>query len=243
MRVDILGVGFDNVTLDEAIVKAKPLINKNSASYIVTPNSEIVYEVLHNPELGKVINDAALVLPDGIGVIYASKILGSPIKGKVAGIEFAEALMSEYSKDSTPFYFLGGKPGIAEMASEKMRERYKGLNVVGTADGYFKDSEPVTAKIRESGAKIVFVCLGAPKQELWIREFGKDTGAGLLIGLGGCLDVFSETAERAPESWRRLGLEWLFRLIKEPKRLGRMLRIPMFLLKALGARIKKGKAR
>ena len=135
-------------------------------------------------------------------------------------------------------YLLGAKPGVADMAAERLQKQYPGLKIAGTHDGYFKEDAPVVEAIRESGADCVFVCLGAPKQELWMVEHGPATGAHLMVGLGGSLDVFAGMVERAPEGFQRLGLEWLYRLAKEPKRIGRMAKLPLVLVQAAGARLR-----
>ena len=192
MKADVMGVKFDSLTLEQAVEIGINLIG-TGCNRVVTPNSEIVYEALKNQELMELINSSSLVLPDGIGVVYASRILGRPVKQKVAGIEFAEGLMQALAGTDKTFYFLGSKPGVAEAARDKLTERCPGLNIVGTADGYFKDDSAAAEKIKDTGADIVFVCLGAPKQEFWIKNHGEKTGASLLIGLGGCLDVFPET--------------------------------------------------
>ncbi|MBQ9979680.1 MAG: WecB/TagA/CpsF family glycosyltransferase [Oscillospiraceae bacterium] len=237
MKADVMGAKFHSLTLSEAVNAGVSLIG-TGCHRVVTPNSEIVYEALKNPELMELINTSSLVLPDGIGVVYASKILGCPVKQKVAGIDFAQGLMEALAGTDKTFYFLGSKPGVADGAKEKLLEKYPGLNIVGTADGYFKDDAAAAEKIRQTGADVVFVCLGAPKQEFWIKNHGEATGASLLIGLGGCLDVFSGNVNRAPDIMIKLGLEWLYRLYKEPKRIGRMCRLPLFLFKAVGTRLR-----
>ena len=125
---------------------------------------------------------------------------------------------------------LGAKPGVADLAAERLQKQYPRLKIAGTHDGYFKEDAPVVEAIRESGADCVFVCLGAPKQELWMARNGPATGAHLLCGLGGSLDVFAGTVERAPKFWSDHGLEWFYRLCKEPKRIGRMMKLPLFLV-------------
>ena len=135
-------------------------------------------------------------------------------------------------------FLLGAKPGVAEQAALNLLAAYPGLIVCGTHDGYFQDSAPVVDEIRASCADVVFVCLGAPKQEFWMAQYGPLTGAKLMVGLGGSLDVFAGVVERAPEGWQRLGLEWLYRLIKEPRRIGRMAKLPLVLVDAAGARIR-----
>ena len=176
------------------------------------------------------LNGADLVLPDGIGVIYAARILGRPLKGRCPGIDFASGLMASMAAGGKRLYLLGAKPGVADMAAERLQKQYPGLKIAGTHDGYFKEDAPVVEAIRESGADCVFVCLGAPKQELWMARNGPATDAHLLCGLGGSLDVFAGTVERAPKFWSDHGLEWFYRLCKEPKRIGRMMKLPLFLV-------------
>ncbi len=127
---------------------------------------------------------------------------------------------------------------MAEAAAEKLRAKYPGLSICGLHDGYFKEDGPVAESIRRSGADVVFVCLGAPKQEKWIAENGAATGARLLAGLGGSLDVFAGTVKRAPRAFQRVGMEWFYRLITQPSRFGRMAKLPLFLADAVGARLK-----
>ena len=197
---------------------------------MVTPNPEIVEVCRENPAARAAVNGADLVLPDGIGVIKGAAILGTPLKEKTPGIEFAAGIMERMAKSGASLYLLGAKPGVAEQAGKRLQERYPGLVIAGTHDGYFKEDGPVTEAIRESGADCVFVCLGAPKQELWMQKNGPATGAHLLCGLGGSLDVFAGVVERAPKFWSDHGLEWFYRLCKEPKRIGRMMKLPLFLV-------------
>ena len=135
-------------------------------------------------------------------------------------------------------FLLGAKPGVAEQAGERIQEQYPDLVLCGTQDGYFKDEETVLLKVAAARPDLLFVCLGAPKQEKWMARWGKHTGARMAIGLGGALDVFAGNVDRAPESWRKLGLEWAYRLTREPKRIGRMAKLPLVLVKAAGERVK-----
>ena len=230
MRIDVLGVGFDNLTMQEAVDRGMSLLRGEGMHYVVTPNPEIVEICRENPEANRVVNGADLVLPDGIGVIKGAAILGTPLKERTPGIEFASHLMGRMAKEGLSLYLLGAKPGVAELAAEKLSETYPGLKIAGTHDGYFKEDGPVVDAIAASGADCVFVCLGAPKQEFWIERNGPATGAHLLCGLGGSLDVFAGTVERAPKFWCDHGLEWFYRLCKEPKRIGRMMKLPLFLV-------------
>ena len=230
MRVDVLGVGFDNLTMAEAVDQGVKLLHSEGMHYVVTPNPEIVEICRENPEANRVINEADLVLPDGIGVIKGAAMLGTPLKERTPGIEFASHLMGRMAEEGMSLYLLGAKPGVADMAAEKLVEKYPGLKIAGTHDGYFKEDAPVVEAIAASGADCVFVCLGAPKQEFWIKKNGPATGARLLCGLGGSLDVFAGTVERAPKFFCDHGLEWFYRLCKEPKRIGRMMKLPLFLV-------------
>lgn len=230
MRIDVLGVGFDNLTMTEAVERGMELVRSPGPHYVVTPNPEIVEVCREDSGARAAVNGADLVLPDGIGVIKGAAMLGTPLKEKTPGIEFAMGLMGKMAERGKSLYLLGAKPGVAEQAAARLKAQYSGLKIAGTHDGYFKEDAPVVEAIRESGADCVFVCLGAPKQELWMEKNGPATGARLLCGLGGSMDVFAGTVERAPKFWSDHGLEWFYRLCKEPKRLGRMLRLPLFLV-------------
>lgn len=230
MRVDVLGVGFDNVTMDEAVARGMELVSGEGTHYVVTPNPEIVEVCRENPTARDAVNRADLVLPDGIGVVKGAAMLGTPLKEKTPGIEFAAGLMGKMAQQGKSLYLLGAKPGVAELAGQRLVQRYPGLRIAGTHDGYFQEDGPVVDAIRQSGADVVFVCLGAPKQELWMAKNGPATGAHLLCGLGGSLDVFAGVVERAPKFWSDHGLEWFYRLCKEPRRIGRMMKLPLFLV-------------
>lgn len=230
MRIDVLGVGFDNVTMEEAVEKAMAFLREGGPHYVATPNPEIVEICRENPQARAAVNGADLVLADGIGVVKGAAMLGTPLRERNPGIEFAARLMERMAEEGRSLYLLGAKPGVAEEAGKRLAAQYPGLRIAGTHDGYFQDDVPVLAAIRNSGAEAVFVCLGAPKQELWMAKNAAATGAALLCGLGGSLDIFAGSAERAPEFWRRHGLEWFYRLCREPSRIGRMMKLPLFLI-------------
>ena len=239
MKINLLGVCFDNLTPEEAVAVGVGLLEEEKTSYVVTPNPEFILQARKDAVFAADLAGAALTVADGVGVIYAAKILGTPLKGRVPGIDFAAGLMGEMAKKGRRLFLLGAKPGIAELAAAGLEKDYPGLVLCGSHDGYFKPEESpvIAAQIKESGADAVFVCLGAPKQERWMAEYGEKTGARLLVGLGGSLDVFAGTVMRAPEIWQKLGLEWLYRLFKEPWRWKRMIRLPLVLWYALLERL------
>ena len=236
-----MGVGFDNLTKSEFTAKAEDMLQKGERGYVVTPNAEIVYESIHDDGFRQLLNDASLVLPDGAGVVLGAKILGTPVKEKVAGIEFGEEVCKLLAKNGGRLYLLGGKPGIARAAGEKLCEKYPGLQICGTADGYFTDEQAVVAKINEAKPDVLFVCLGAPKQEKFIHNHFEELDVTLMLGLGGSLDGYAGVAQRAPRWMIDMSLEWLYRLLKEPRRLGRMMRLPKFVAICTGEKLRRVK--
>lgn len=229
MKTDIMGIAFDNVTMQEALQKAREMLSGGKTCYAVTPNAEIAYEALKDEGLRALLNEADLVLPDGAGVVLASKILKTPLKQKVAGVDFADGLLGVLAETGRSVYLLGSKPGIAEKAAEKMLQKHPGLTICGMHDGYFKDEAPIIEAVNEADPDVLFVCLGAPKQELFMKRHQGELHCRLMIGLGGSLDSFAGTVKRAPKWMIKANLEWLYRLYKEPKRFGRMLRLPKYL--------------
>lgn len=241
MRIDIMGVGFDSLTLDEAVKRAQELMKERRAAYVVTPNPEIVMTCWENPAAQIAVQNADLVLPDGIGVVYGAKILGTPLKSKLPGIDFASALMDRMAKEGGRIFLLGAKPGVAKTAGEKLEKQFPGLVVCGEHDGYFQENDPIIEEINAAQPDLLFVCLGAPKQELWMHRNAPRLHVGLMAGLGGSLDVFAGTAKRAPAFFQKLGLEWFYRLIREPWRFKRMMKLPKFLFACIGKKLRKRK--
>ena len=238
VKTDVLGVLYDNVTMQEALERGAALLEADTPAYCVTPNAEMAYEALHDEAFRAVLNGASLVLPDGAGVVLGAKILKTPLKQKVAGIEFAQNLLPILEETGKRLFLLGSKPGVAELAAEKMLQKHPKLCVCGTMDGYFKDDSEAVARINAARADVVFVCLGAPKQEYFMQKHAPELNVRLMIGLGGTLDGIAGTVKRAPRWMIRLQLEWLYRLIKQPSRLGRMMRLPKFVFAAIKKRMK-----
>lgn len=240
MKQTILGVRFDSLTRQQAAQAGAALLEAPGFHYVVTPNPEFLLAAEKDASFRKILNEADLTLPDGIGVIYAARILGRPLQGRVTGIDFSGDLLARLNETGGRLYLLGAKPGVAQRAGENIQAQYPNLVLCGTHDGYFQDNAAVAGEIAQAGPDLLFVCLGAPKQEKWMVQWGPTTGARLAVGLGGVLDVYSGQVERAPEMFQKLGLEWAYRLMKEPSRVGRMARLPLVLVKALKGRFTKG---
>jgi len=177
-----------------------------------------------------IVNNAALSLCDTIGLLLVARLRGSPLRERVTGVELIGHICARAARTGAGVYFLGASPGIAEAAADALKALYPGLRVCGFHDGYFSEtaSAAVSAAIAASGAKILFVGLGSPRQEMWIRHYGSKTGCAVAIGVGGSLDVIGGKVARAPRVWRRLGMEWLYRLVREPQRWRRQLALPQF---------------
>ena len=242
MKIEVLGVAFDNVTMEQAAELGGKMLQEDRFHYVVTPNPEFILAAEKDESFRTVINAADLVIPDGIGVIYSAKILGTPLAERVPGIEFSAKMLEKLNEMGGRLFLLGAKPGVAEKAGENICAQYPNLVLCGTQDGYFKDEEDVILKVAAARPDLLFVCLGAPKQEKWMARWGKHTGAKMAIGLGGCLDVYAGNVERAPEAWQKAGMEWAYRLKKEPKRITRMAKLPLVLFKSAGQRVKGKKA-
>ncbi len=246
-KIKICGIPFDNVTMKEAVTLAENELQKEGVSVVVTPNAEIAEMCLEDKSTNAIITKAEIILPDGAGIITAAEILGTPLKEKVAGVEFGMELAAHAEKHGYSLFFLGGKPSVAKTAAEKLKARFPNLKIAGTHDGYFEktgeENETVIKEINTSNADILFVCLGAPTQETWIMENReKLTTVRLAACLGGSLDIYAGTAKRAPKLFIKLRLEWFYRLLREPKRLGRMMKIPKYLrfVKKEAKRLKNG---
>ena len=228
-KISIYGVGYNNVTLDEAADFCEKLLGEEKNHMVVTPNAEIGYAAHFDKELAEILNSADLVVADGIGVVYASRIYGTPVKAKVPGVELGMRVLENAAKSGRGVFFLGAKPGVGDMAAAKITEQFPDINFVGIRDGYFKSDDEVIAEINASGAEILFVCLGAPKQERWMSANKDKINVRLMLGLGGSLDSYAGTVKRAPKIFLKLGGDGFYRLLKDPKRIGRMMSLPKYM--------------
>ncbi len=229
-KVNILGVNVDMVTINEATDKILEFLKEDRVHSVYTPNSEIIMEAYRNQDFAKVLNSADLLTADGIGVVYAAKYLNKPIKERAAGYDIAKLLLQKISYTDHKLFLFGGKPGVGDMAKKNIQKDYPGLNIVGVRNGYFgeDEEEEIINEINSSGADLLFVCLGAPRQENWIYKNADKLKVRVAMGVGGSIDVFAGTVQRAPEFFCKTGLEWFYRLAKEPWRAKRMMDLPRF---------------
>jgi len=225
------GITVDNISLNYALTRVSHWVNSERVpQFIITPDALAAYRSRNDTRYRNAVEKAGLVLPDGAGLIAAFKLLGSPIQERLPGVEFVEHLCRTAADEGWKIFIFGGKPCVAETAADKLKEKYPGLIVAGTRNGYFKaeETETICDEIKASGADILFVGLGVPKQEYWLMDNMKYTGAIVGMGIGGSMDVICGNLQRAPEIWQKLCLEWLYRTIQEPWRWKRLLNLPKF---------------
>lgn len=230
--VEIVGINIDKVTFEEAENRLLDFLRQDELKMVFTPNSEFLVDAVKDPSFAEVLNSGDLVIPDGIGVVISSKFYGTPLKEKVPGCELMSSLIEIAYTEKKSIYFLGGREGVAEDAVQRLEEKYQNINIAGFHHGYFDGDEEkkIIDDIIEKKPDIIFVALGAPRQEKWIYDNRHKFAAQIAMGVGGSLDIIAGRAKRAPEFYQKAGLEWLYRLIKEPKRFFRMLKLPKFIL-------------
>lgn len=229
--VNILGAKISKHTIESASdLVVQYIKNGERKKCIFTPNSEILMVAHRDSNFRDILNSADVLLADGIGVVYASKILKNPISERAAGYDTACEALRKMSSFGYSVYLFGAKPGVAEKAADEILKRYPGIKISGCQDGYFdeKKEKEIIEDINQKKPDLLFVCLGAPKQEKWIYEHKYEMDFGVAMGIGGSLDVFAGTVKRAPEFFQKHGIEWLYRLLKQPSRAIRMLDLPRF---------------
>lgn len=243
MDIKILGVRINNIDMDEAMAKIDRFFESDELNYIYTPNPEIVMRAGRDEEFKKIINSASLNLCDGIGLIIASKLKKKPLKSRVTGYDTSIKILELMNEKHLSLFLLGAKPGIAEKAIEKINNDYPNIVIAGYNNGYFNGShnghascdeeEALIQKINDSKTDAIFVGMGAGYQEKFIYYNKDKLKTKLAIANGGVIDVLAGNVKIAPAFIRNIGMEWLYRLIKEPKRFKRQLDIPKFLMKII----------
>lgn len=235
----LLGYNIDLFSMPEALDYANKLIDSAKSSHIVTINPEIIEYANKHEDFAKILNNAEMVLADGIGVKIGLKINGINTE-RITGIGFAKALIENAAKNNIPVALVGAKPHVIEKAQKNLKEELSDLNIVYSHDGYFKDNQEIFNGLKEACPKILLVALGAPKQEQFIYELKSILPSTLMIGIGGSFDVWAGEVQRAPQIWQNLGLEWLYRTIKQPERFKRIFpTLPLFVYNVVKEKLTK----
>ncbi len=234
-HAQILGCRVDAVGSDDAVRRIVQLARAEAPSLVVTLGTEMIVRAQTEPRFRELVNASALSLCDTVGVLFAARLHGLAMRERVAGVELIDPLCAALAAERLPVYLLGAKGDTAERTGRTLAARHPGLVVAGARDGYFTAAEDaaVAAAIARSGARVLLAGLGSPRQEYWIADRLKETGCSVGIGVGGSFDVLAGNVERAPALWRRLNVEWLYRLVREPERWRRQLALPKFVWMAL----------
>lgn len=234
-QAKILGFGVDLMSFSEALEFTINRLRAGQGFQVVTINPEMIEIAKKNPDFASVLNNAELVIPDGVGIKLALKIKGIN-QENIPGIEYSKKLIGLCAQNGLPVALLGAKEEIVQKAKQNLLKEFENLNIVYTRNGYFskEDEESIKNDMTAAAPKAVFVALGAPKQEFMIQELKKSMPDAVFVGVGGSFDVWSGVVKRAPEIYRKLGLEWLYRTLKEPERFKRIFpALPLFLIRVI----------
>lgn len=214
-------------------------IRSRTPHIVVTCDASCVVLAQKDSELKEIVNSAGLVTPDSIGILWAARLNGHPLKERVSGCDMVFHLCERASREGQRIFLLGAAPGVADAAAEKLKERYPGLTIAGTQHGYFKpeETESVVDAIRNTQPDLLFVAFGIPKQEKWIRRYMEKLQVPVCMGVGGSFDVISGNVKRAPKWMQRHGLEWVYRLASNPKKIGKVMTLPRFVIMIVTAKI------
>lgn len=242
--VKILGVSIDNVTLDECGIYTKQLIEESNKSckIVVAPNTEFIMLAQKDKEFFDILKQASFATPDSVGVMIGGKLQNKKFKERIPGQSYFRKVLEVGEKEGWTFYFLGGEEGIAQKAKEKVEKDYPNVKIIGCHEGFFEidKEEDVVKEINKLQPNVLFVAMGAPIQEKWIARNKKNLKVDIATGQGGTFDYEAGKIKRAPKLFQKLGIEWMWRLIKEPKRIVRMMALPKYLITIL---IKKDKTK
>ncbi|MCA1320482.1 WecB/TagA/CpsF family glycosyltransferase [Bacillus tianshenii] len=233
MKENYLGVDVSTYNYEQLSSILMENIDKQKKSFLVAINPEKIMKAQEDEELRQLLNRADYQIPDGIGVILASKLKKGNIQSRVTGIDMMLTLCDVATKNGKKIFMYGGKPGVADKAKVELEKQFPGIQIVGTLNGYEKDEQVIIERINEHKPDIIFVALGSPTQEYWIVNHMDKVTPMIFQGVGGSYDVISGNLKRAPEAFQKMGLEWFYRLIKEPWRFKRQLILPQFLIKVL----------
>lgn len=232
-KINILGTYIHSITRAEATTFIVEALQEKRKASVFTPNPELIMEAYDNETFRDVLNKGDLVVADGIGVVIGSKIISNPLPERVAGYDMIQDVFKQIAETKLSVYFLGAGKGVTEIAKEKMEYTYKGLKIVGVHHGYFDDDDKMIEIINKANPDLLLVGLGAPRQETFITEHREQLCASVMVGVGGSFDGMAGKVKRAPDLFIKLGLEWFYRLLLQPSRIGRMMKLPLFLFKVI----------
>jgi N-acetylglucosaminyldiphosphoundecaprenol N-acetyl-beta-D-mannosaminyltransferase len=222
-RQTLFGVELDPLTMDETVQRCLEAVRDGKQLEIGVVNAAKLVNMRRDPRLADAVAGCDLVLADGQAVVWAGRVLRAPLPERVAGIDLFLRLLAEAESAGMSVYFLGAKEEVLEQMLLRVADRFPGLKVAGSRNGYFDDSrqESIADAIAQSGAQMLFLGMTSPKKEIFTAAHGARTGARVVHGVGGSFDILAGVTKRAPKSWQRWGVEWLYRALQEPRRLGR----------------------
>lgn len=228
--MSILGVRVHVVDKEAALDCIEDFIRSGQPHMVVTADSSAVVLAQDDEELRRIINSADLVTPDSIGILWAARRFGTPLPERVSGVDIVEFLCEKAACSGYRIYLLGAAPGVADVAADRLRERFPGLHIAGTHHGYLtpEESESVAVRVKEANPDILFVAMGIPLQEKWIRRHLEQIGVPVAMGVGGTFDVLAGRTRRAPKWMQQCGLEWLYRLARNPRKIRKCATLPVF---------------
>ncbi len=229
-RVSILGAPVDRVTMSQALAILEGFVAERKPHLVVTADASGLAQAQSDPEHLQILQSADLVTPDSVGVMWAARRAGQPIAERVSGVDLVDQICRLSAEKGYRVYFLGAAPGVAEMAAEKLRLKHPGCNIVGVRHGFFPpDSDEVVAQeVAQSKPDFLFVAMGIPRQEKFIRDTMPIIQAPVAMGVGGSFDVFSGRTKRAPQLFQTMKLEWLWRLMLNPSKIAKVKSLPKF---------------
>ena len=228
-HIKLFGIPLSDLNLEETVARAERMIRAGGSHVVVTPNTVSLMRAQRNEDLLDAYHRADLVVPDGVGLVWATRLLGVPLPERVPGIALAEELLRGECDRTCRVFLLGGREGVALRAKTHLLQRFPGLDIVGTQHGYFSDEEEIIYQIRAARPDVILVGMGVPRQELFMMRVRDRLNVPLMIGIGGALDIFAGDRVRAPRSWQKLDLEWLYRILQEPRRMRAAILIPRFM--------------
>lgn len=240
----ILGVGFSRLTMAEALEEISTYMVQLKPHLIVTANPETVMLAQDDQLLGEILERADLVVADGIGVVWASRILGQPVPERIPGIELAEGLLRKAAQGRRRVFLVGGEEGVAEQAAQALQRTIPNLQIAGTHHGYFQagsEEQALIAQIKQAQPHLLLAALGVPRQEKWLAAHLGTLQVPVAIGVGGSFNVWAGVEKRAPLWMRKIHLEWFYRLVKQPWRIKRMAVLPRFVGTVWVTRLRQGR--